>query len=483
MVDSAYAELSARQIGLIIFTKNSTKRLDAMEIKVSVDNLPRLVCGVTEETTCQEVVTVLAQALGQPGRYMLRETFKDFERCMAPNEHPLEILRKYGEHAKEVQLALLHSRPSVSDEMSRAKVGRRQPCPPLRRKEASARVWRRSESLNQHRHSLPLSCLKRDTEQKQEHLKRPKRKSLTFMEEAWEWLENLGKTQVYSTSCDTDSSKRNEKNKRSFLSITLSAVGKNPRDQKRRQRNSKSDLDHQTSCCMGTHQKVKESPKKSHREKLDISNNCEDEKYHLREMIIYQLSYLQKLQVLIEKVDYEISELEERERVREEQKLIQDEMEQIRFWEYELKAEDIFERDLQNHFHDMKAKVVNCKTKLGDYKTKMQKLGFCGDQNICPNEGQDAADDKPTNETISGQLFETEVDVNSDRKWPPRRDCNPPPADLIPPSPIKARRPTGPAELREWWARWSAVQKSKTNTMNTKIHRSELTVFLGGTKN
>lgn len=36
-----------------------------MEIKVSVDGLQRIVCGVTEMTTCQEVVIALAQALGK----------------------------------------------------------------------------------------------------------------------------------------------------------------------------------------------------------------------------------------------------------------------------------------------------------------------------------------------------------------------------------------------------------------------------------
>lgn len=35
-----------------------------MEVKVSVDGVPRVVCGVTEKTTCQEVVIALAQALG-----------------------------------------------------------------------------------------------------------------------------------------------------------------------------------------------------------------------------------------------------------------------------------------------------------------------------------------------------------------------------------------------------------------------------------
>lgn len=42
-----------------------SKGTDTMEVKVSVDGIPRVVCGVTEETTCQEVVIALAQALGK----------------------------------------------------------------------------------------------------------------------------------------------------------------------------------------------------------------------------------------------------------------------------------------------------------------------------------------------------------------------------------------------------------------------------------
>lgn len=40
-----------------------------MEVKVSVDGIQRVVCGITEETTCQDVVVVLAQALGKNKNY------------------------------------------------------------------------------------------------------------------------------------------------------------------------------------------------------------------------------------------------------------------------------------------------------------------------------------------------------------------------------------------------------------------------------
>lgn len=36
-----------------------------MELKVWVDGVQRVVCGVTEFTTCQEVVIALAQAIGK----------------------------------------------------------------------------------------------------------------------------------------------------------------------------------------------------------------------------------------------------------------------------------------------------------------------------------------------------------------------------------------------------------------------------------
>uniref|UniRef100_A0A673B6D0 Ras association domain family member 11 n=1 Tax=Sphaeramia orbicularis TaxID=375764 RepID=A0A673B6D0_9TELE len=111
-----------------------------MEVKVYVDGIPRVVCGLTEDTTCQQVVIALAQALGQPGRYMLQEKFKDFERYMMPNECLLETLEKYGEQVKEVQLILIHNGPSVWDEMN-----------------VVSKMRRSSGSLTLHRQKVPLS--------------------------------------------------------------------------------------------------------------------------------------------------------------------------------------------------------------------------------------------------------------------------------------------------------------------------------------
>nr|XP_046253818.1 ras association domain-containing protein 8 [Scatophagus argus] len=467
-----------------------------MEVKVSVDGIQRVVCGVTEETTCQEVVIALAQALGQPGRYTLRETFKDFERCMTPKERLLETLEKYGEQAREVQLTLFHNGPSVWDEMSRTNVGRYQPCPPLRRKDAGARMRRGSGSLSSHRRSLPpLSCLR----QEQEDLKRPKRKSLTLMEEAWEWLESLGKGKVYSTACDKESSKKTDKRNRTSLDVSLTVdkddSGRNSRSKVRGHKSLMSDLDHQTSCCMGSQNRGKESKhsKKTPEAKSDdlFSSHCaavEDEKNTLRETIICQLGCLQDLQAQIAYIDKQIFELEEKQRAKRaeqeaQQRMAEEEMEQIKFWENELKAEDGHEKDLQHQFLQMKEKAVDCKTKLEEYRHKMQGLDFFATQIVVQEDSEMVS--KRDAKTATGiSAVSTKEWGQSDpisRKYPPREDLNSPHA-LVPPSQIKERRPTGPTELREWWARWSEAQNNQSQTKKRVIHRSELTIYLGSTK-
>ncbi|XP_035512489.1 ras association domain-containing protein 8 [Morone saxatilis] len=479
-----------------------------MEVKVSVDGIPRVVCGVTEETTCQEVVIALAQALGQSGRYTLREKFKDFERCMTPNERLLETLEKYGEQAREVQLTLLHNGPSVWDEMSRTKVGRYQPCPPLRRKDPGTRMRRGSGSLSLHRQSLPpLSGSRQETEQQKEDLKRPKRKSLTLMEEALEWLESLGKGKVYSTACDKESSKRTDKRNCTSLDFSLAVdkdySGRTSRSKVRGQKSLKSNLDSQTSCCMGSQTKGKESKhsRKTQQAKSDglFSSSCaanEDEKNCLRETIICQLSCLQDLQVQIARVDKQIFELEEKQRAKKDEeeakeRMAEEEMEQIKFWENELKAEEGYETDLQHQFLEMRAKAIECKHKLEEYRHKMQGLDFFATQNVAQKESEMVSKVGANATTATGisavstkdlkRQSDPDGDVNINRKFLPREDLNPPYA-LVPPSQIKERRPTGPTELREWWTRWSEAQGSQSQTKKKVIHRSELTIYLGSTK-
>ncbi|XP_046402976.1 ras association domain-containing protein 8 isoform X2 [Ischnura elegans] len=80
-----------------------------MELKVWVEGIQRIVCGVTESTTCQDVVYALAHATGKTGRFTLIERWRSSERLLAPHEHPLEILTKWGEYSSDVQFILQRS--------------------------------------------------------------------------------------------------------------------------------------------------------------------------------------------------------------------------------------------------------------------------------------------------------------------------------------------------------------------------------------
>lgn len=80
-----------------------------MELKVWVDGIKRVVCGVTDNTTCQDIVIALAQAMGRTGRFTLMEIWRDNERPLSPSECPLLVLQKWGEFANEVKLVLYES--------------------------------------------------------------------------------------------------------------------------------------------------------------------------------------------------------------------------------------------------------------------------------------------------------------------------------------------------------------------------------------
>ncbi|KAK2851078.1 hypothetical protein Q5P01_007354 [Channa striata] len=432
---------------------------------------------------------------GQSGRYTLREKFKDFERCMLPSERILETLERYGEQAKQVQLTLIHNGPSTSDEMSRTKVGRFKPCPPLRRKDAGARMWRGSSSLSLHRQSLPpFTCVRQEAEKQKEELKRPKRKSLTLMEEAWEWLESLGKGKVYSTACDKKSSKKTDKKNCTSLNVSLRVdkdnSGRSRLKMRGKEKSFKSDLDHQTSCCTGNQTRCKERNHdiNGQKGKSDDCATTEDEKNCLREKILCQMSCFKDLQVQIAGIDRQIFELEEKRRAEKAEqeaqlRMVEEEMEQIKFWENELKAEELYEKDFQCQFLEMKAKAVECKAKLEDYKLKMLGLDSTGGQNknskTAVNTSANPATENSTVLTKELNQQQSDVDgVTNNRKFPPK---DKPPHALDPPNQMKERRPTGPTELREWWTRWSKAQSSQNQTKKV-VHRSELTIYLGSAK-
>lgn len=119
-------------------------------------------CGVTEVTTCQEVVIALAQAIGRTGRYTLVEKWRDTERHLAPHESPVASLNTWGQYAGDVQLILHRTGPSLTE---------RPPSegPPLRGPERGL-----------HRQSLPPLAKLRHPNDRSLRRREPRRKSLTF---------------------------------------------------------------------------------------------------------------------------------------------------------------------------------------------------------------------------------------------------------------------------------------------------------------
>ncbi|XP_059788435.1 ras association domain-containing protein 7 [Balaenoptera ricei] len=88
--------------------------LAAMELKVWVDGIQRVVCGVSEQTTCQEVVVALAQAIGQTGRFVLVQRLREKERQLLPQECPVGAQATCGQFASDVQFVLRRTGPSLA---------------------------------------------------------------------------------------------------------------------------------------------------------------------------------------------------------------------------------------------------------------------------------------------------------------------------------------------------------------------------------
>uniref|UniRef100_A0A6I8PQM3 Ras-associating domain-containing protein n=1 Tax=Ornithorhynchus anatinus TaxID=9258 RepID=A0A6I8PQM3_ORNAN len=87
----------------------------AMELKVWVDGVQRVVCGVSDKTSCQEVVIALARAIGQTGRYVLIQRLREKERQLLPHECPVATQAQCGQSAHDVQFVLRRTGPSLAE--------------------------------------------------------------------------------------------------------------------------------------------------------------------------------------------------------------------------------------------------------------------------------------------------------------------------------------------------------------------------------
>ncbi|CAG9856548.1 unnamed protein product [Phyllotreta striolata] len=92
-----------------------------MELKVWVEGIQRIVCGVTETTTCQDVVFALAHATGKSGRFTLIERWRNNERQLSPQENPMKIIMKWGEYSNDVQFILQRNEATKATQPAKAK--------------------------------------------------------------------------------------------------------------------------------------------------------------------------------------------------------------------------------------------------------------------------------------------------------------------------------------------------------------------------
>ncbi|XP_027899797.1 ras association domain-containing protein 8b isoform X3 [Xiphophorus couchianus] len=288
--------------------------MKVMELKVWVDGVQRIVCGVTEFTTCQEVVIALAQAIGRTGRYTLIEKWRDTERHLAPHENPVVSLNKWGQYASDVQLILQRTGPSVSERPT---------------SEGLARVPERGL----YRQSLPpLAKLRPAGTDGSLKRREPKRKSLTFTGGA------RGLREIFGKSKDTEA----KQPKQQGVSLNLSRVGGcgtasvpgSPARELSRlvqlQRGKLQALESRLQGC--------EAELRDWEEASDQEGNVEDE-----------------LLLLEQQVRRNDAEVEEEE-----------------FWQNELHIEQESERRLRQQLVELRGRVRDCESKLSEYLARIQ---------------------------------------------------------------------------------------------------------------
>ncbi|XP_072237275.1 ras association domain-containing protein 7-like isoform X2 [Leuresthes tenuis] len=96
--------------------RSQVQQSGSMELKVWVEGVVRVVCGLSLSTSCQDVVIALAKANSQTGRYVLILKLRGNERHLLPDECPLQHLTQLGQLAAEVQFILWRTGPSLSED-------------------------------------------------------------------------------------------------------------------------------------------------------------------------------------------------------------------------------------------------------------------------------------------------------------------------------------------------------------------------------
>lgn len=318
-----------------------------------VDGVQRIVCGVTEVTTCQEVVIALAQAIGRTGRYTLIEKWRETERHLAPHENPVVSLNKWGQYASDVQLVLQRTGPSLSERPTSDGISGRVP------------------ERGLYRQSLPpLAKLRPPGFDRSLKRREPKRKSLTFTGGA------RGIRDIFTKSRSGDSDGKHNPHHPHHrastpiahaypLASTAAAMG--------HARNGA--LTPIPTALIGGPAQELSRLVQLQKEKLcaleSRLQNCEVE----------MQAWLDGTEAGVggplneeDEEDLEAREKEEEELLRLEQQLRRNEaeMQEEEFWENELQIERESERQLREQLQELRARMQECESRLAEYLARIQ---------------------------------------------------------------------------------------------------------------
>nr|XP_014352426.1 PREDICTED: ras association domain-containing protein 8-like [Latimeria chalumnae] len=220
---------------------------------------------------------------------------------------------------------------------------------------------------NIYRQSLPPLTRLRNKIDPNPEAKKPKRKSLTFAEEAKVWMESFSKTKLNETKGEQEpkqveagASKATlkEMNHRTF-----------PKQERKVQLITES----------SSKNKLNKIKKKQNQFELDFNQNKIED---LHKIISIQHTTLHSIQVQLETTETEIRKWEnhqlsfrkEMEKLQSLVELRQTEVEELEFWENELQAEEFHEKDLKDQFEEIKEKVQECNEKLNECSIKIHGL-------------------------------------------------------------------------------------------------------------
>lgn len=410
---------------------------------------------------------------------------------MSHDELLLESLGKYGQQAREVQLTLHYLGPSLVDWPNKPRVQ-------LRRIEGGGRLCRSSTGAITHRQSLPLlSHIHPKT--LPEELKRPKRKSLTLMEEAWGWLENLGKGRKQQLTRDKRENEENDggKQQKQLDHIraktdklvqdfgVLQGKDKNRTENKKWKHREKVD---ETELNESTTQHKAQINKDAGVTKMQVGGYT-DARENLKTLIVQQQANLRALRLKIDTTNEQIFKHE-----MQQAEAMTDEEEQLKFWLNELKAEEGYEKVLQTQFWDLKEKVAECKNKLKEYKLKLQRkdlpnTGQSQCQQTKPDEDDNTSVRTGSDHTPGCPKTESEEKTATDvpegyskEKMVITRVESKLPYIIVTANEITEEQLSSPSELREWWSRWTQAQKTSSGATPKVVHRSEIIIHLQSTR-